>query len=182
MATKKTVSIRTQEQDPSFVHYEAAIRLIHDRKFDKARDALLKILASGAPQHVCDRARVHLGACQSKLSDSRPTAKAPEEQYDAAIVLMNEGKNDDARAAMDKIVKSHPDADFAHYGLALLHCAGSRVEEALRHLGRAIELNPRNRIQARNDGDFQNMADDPRFTELLYPEAAADTTSPHWRS
>jgi len=31
-------------------------------------------------------------------------------------------------------------------------------------------MNPHNRFQARNDSDFQNMADDPRFTELLYPE------------
>jgi hypothetical protein len=40
----------------------------------------------------------------------------------------------------------------------------------LKNLGEAIRLNPQNRFQARNDSDFQNMADDPRFTELLYPE------------
>jgi hypothetical protein len=27
------------------------------------------------------------------------------------------------------------------------------------------------RLRARGDSDFQDMADDPRFTELLYPEA-----------
>ena len=37
-------------------------------------------------------------------------------------------------------------------------------------LARAIELNPRLRIQARTDPDFLDMVDDPRFTELLYPE------------
>ena len=41
-----------------------------------------------------------------------------------------------------------------------------------RHLSRAIELNNQNRIQARSDSDFQDMADDPRFTELLYPEVS----------
>jgi hypothetical protein len=40
----------------------------------------------------------------------------------------------------------------------------------LEHLTEAIRRNPRNRIQARSDSDFQDMADDPRFTELLYPE------------
>jgi len=25
-------------------------------------------------------------------------------------------------------------------------------------------------LQARNDSDFKNMTDDPRFTELIYPE------------
>ena len=40
----------------------------------------------------------------------------------------------------------------------------------MKHLGEAIRLNPGNRIQARNDSDFQSLFDDPRFTELLYPE------------
>jgi hypothetical protein len=44
------------------------------------------------------------------------------------------------------------------------------AEPCLEHLAKAIELSPRNRIQARSDSDFQDMADDPRFTELLYPE------------
>jgi len=40
-------------------------------------------------------------------------------------------------------------------------------------LNEAIKLNPSNRFQARSDSDFNNMADDPRFTELLYPEPGA---------
>jgi hypothetical protein len=43
-------------------------------------------------------------------------------------------------------------------------------ERCLEHLTEAIRLNGRNRIQARSDSDFQDMSDDPRFTELLYPE------------
>jgi len=38
-------------------------------------------------------------------------------------------------------------------------------------------LNPQNRFQARNDSDFQQMADDPRFTELLYPEPGESSVS-----
>jgi hypothetical protein len=30
------------------------------------------------------------------------------------------------------------------------------------------------RFQARNDSDFQNLAEDPRFTELLYPDPGAE--------
>ena len=45
-----------------------------------------------------------------------------------------------------------------------------QAEECLQHLGRAIELNPQNRILARRDSDFGDMSDDPRFTEMLYPE------------
>ena len=44
------------------------------------------------------------------------------------------------------------------------------AQACLENLTEAIRQNPRNRIQARSDSDFQNMADDPRFTVLLYPE------------
>ena len=49
------------------------------------------------------------------------------------------------------------------------------VEDALRHLDEAIRMNPAIRFQARNDSDFQNLAEDPRFTELLYPDPGADS-------
>ena len=63
-----------------------------------------------------------------------------------------------------------PEADYAFYGLALLDSITGRAQECLQNLAKAIELNPRNRLQARADNDFQSMVDDPRFTELLYPE------------
>ncbi len=52
----------------------------------------------------------------------------------------------------------------------MLEAITGRTQECLQSLSQAIELNPRNRLQARVDNDFQNMVDDPRFTELLYPE------------
>ncbi len=52
----------------------------------------------------------------------------------------------------------------------MLEAITGRVQDCLNNLARAIELNPKNRLQARVDNDFQNMVDDPRFTELLYPE------------
>jgi hypothetical protein len=48
------------------------------------------------------------------------------------------------------------------------------VEDSLRHLNDAIRLNPGLRFQARNDSDFQNLVEDPRFTELLYPDPGAE--------
>ena len=68
--------------------------------------------------------------------------------------------------------RKNPKTDYAHYGLAVLNSITGQAEECLDHLARAITLNPQNRIQARSDIDFNDMADDPRFTELLYPEAS----------
>jgi len=85
---------------------------------------------------------------------------------------MNAGQYDQARVHMEKILKQNPKADFGYYGLAVVDCLSGQVESSLKNLGEAIRLNPHNRFQARNDSDFQNMADDPRFTELLYPETS----------
>jgi tetratricopeptide (TPR) repeat protein len=98
------------------------------------------------------------------------TFLTPEEHYDYAVSQLNTGYYEEAREQFNAILAAHPEADYAYYGLALLDAMTSRTQECLDNLAHAIELNSRNRLQARVDADFQNMADDPRFTELLYPE------------
>ncbi len=55
--------------------------------------------------------------------------------------------------------------------MAVLASMTGEAENCLQQLAEAIGLNAKNRIQARSDSDFQDMFDDPRFTELLYPES-----------
>ncbi len=108
--------------------------------------------------------------CQSKLVESTRDFANDEEQYDYAISLLNTGDYGEARDHFEIILDNNPSADYAYYGLAALNSMTGQVEECLEHMAKAIELNPRNRIQARTDRDFHNMIEDPRFTELLYPE------------
>jgi outer membrane protein assembly factor BamD (BamD/ComL family) len=149
--------------------YETAVRLMRDGKYEKAKTALEALLTAGAGD-MLDRIRVHMTACQRQLEKNQISFSSPEEQYDYAISLLNTGYYEDAREHFEAILKKHPGADYSHYGLAVMHSLTGRAEDCLEQLGRAIELNPRNRIQARLDSDFQEMFDDPRFTELLYPE------------
>jgi tetratricopeptide (TPR) repeat protein len=167
--------------DPRFSqaveNYEAAVKALQERKFERAK-ALLKKVIEGPSTELADRAVVHLSICNQQLARSSTAFKTPEEHYDFAVSLMNQGKYDDSRAHLEKILKQHPKADYAIYGLAVLDCLTGRVEDALRHLDEAIRLNAALRYQARNDSDFQNLADDPRFTELLYPEPGTDFSPP----
>jgi tetratricopeptide (TPR) repeat protein len=149
--------------------YQAALQFIQDGKFEKARAALEKLLPD-APPEIAERARVYLAVCQRNSRSEELAFKTPEERYDYAISLLNAGSFEDARDQFEAILRDSPRADFAHYGMALLNSMTGQAEEALDHLGRAIEINPAARIQARSDPDFVDMADDPRFTELLYPE------------
>ena len=149
--------------------YQTGLQLMQERKFDKARLVFEKLGAAGPPE-LMERVRVYLIACQRHGHQSPLTFDDPGEQYDYAVSLLNTGNYEEAREQFDSILAGDSRSDFAHYGLAILESMTGQAEECLDHLSRAIKLNPKNRIQARTDSDFQDMADDPRFTELIYPE------------
>lgn len=150
-------------------HYESALRLMQERKFEKARSAFEKLLQA-SPTDMAERVRVHMCACERQLVESKANFGSLEEQYDYAISLLNTGYYDDAREQFTGILKKNKDADYAYYGLSVLSSMTGERDSCLEHLTEAIRLNSRNRIQARSDSDFQDMSDDPRFTDLLYPE------------
>lgn len=149
--------------------YEQAVKFMQAQKFDKGK-ALLEKVVNAPIRELADRASVHLNICNQQLSKVTNTFKSPEEHYDYAISLMNMGDYVGCREHLEKLTNQHPKLDFVWYGRAVLDCLTGRFPEALQHLTESIRLNKNNRFQARNDSDFRNLADDPRFTELLYPE------------
>lgn len=150
-------------------NYQAGLKAMQEHKFEKAKALFQKVIASG-PRELADRAAVHLSTCNQRVARSTTTFKTPEEHYDYAVSLMNIGDYVGAREHLDKILKQNPKLDYAVYGLSVLNCLTGHFEDSLKELAEAIRLNAGNRFQARNDSDFQSLADDPRFTELIYPE------------
>jgi len=157
--------------------YEVGLRAMQEHKYDKAKTQLQKV-AAGTNRELGDRATVHLNACNQQLERTANQFKTSEEHYDYAVSLINLGDYVGAREHLDKLSKSVPKADYVAYGLAALDCLTGHVEDSLRNLARAIGLNPALRFQARNDSDFQNLSEDPRFTELLYPDPGAELPLP----
>ena len=152
--------------------YESAVRLLQDGKFEKAHTAFHQMLTS-APPELADRIRMYIAACAQQQAAKNAVGtkfSSTEEHYDYAVSLLNEGNYEDARGEMKRIISANGKADYAFYGLAVLSSMTGDAHTCLEQLTEAIRLNPQNRIQARADSDFQDMADDPRFTELLYPE------------
>jgi len=150
-------------------HYQAAVHLLQLGKFEKALAALEK-LSPEAPVEIRDRCRIYIATCHRQLEKTKLAFLTPEEHYDYAVSQLNTGYYEEAREQFHAILTVHPAADYVHYGLAVLDAITGRSQDCLSNLARAIEINPRNRLQARVDTDFQAMSDDPRFTELLYPE------------
>jgi tetratricopeptide (TPR) repeat protein len=150
--------------------YEQAMELFHKQKLYRASQLLEKVVA-GPSKELADRARVHLRICQRRLQEpAAPVLRTADDFYHHGVAMMNLGRWDEARQALEKARKMAPRADYVVYALAALDCLTGETESALENLRLAIELRPENRYQARNDEDFSYLQDDPRFTELLYPE------------
>ncbi|MGA6981659.1 MAG: hypothetical protein WCC95_13430 [Candidatus Sulfotelmatobacter sp.] len=182
MAQKATPKKSAMADDPraaqALQNYETGLRALQEHKFEKAKPLFQKVLAGGSKE-LSDRATIHLSICNQHLDrSSAQQFKTVEEHFDYAVSLMNVGDYVTAREHMDKLVKQSPKTDFVIYGLAALDCLTGHVEDSLRRLDEALRLNAALRYQARNDTDFHNLAEDPRFTELLYPDPAADLPSP----
>jgi tetratricopeptide (TPR) repeat protein len=150
--------------------YESALKLMQSGKFEKAHQAFSQMLES-APQDLGDRIRMYIAACVAQIEKGSTKFETSEERYDYAISLLNDGHYEDAREQFQKILAQNESADYAFYGLALLASMTGDTQECIDKLREAIKLNGQNRLQARADSDFETVSEDPRFTELLYPEA-----------
>lgn len=151
--------------------YESTIKLMYSGKYEKAHATFNEMLAV-APDGLADRIRMYIATCVSHITKGESKFETHEERYDYAISLLNQGHYEDAREHFEAILLATENtADYAFYGLALLSSMTGETQRCIEHLTEAIRLNAQNRIQARSDSDFDGVADDPRFTELLYPEA-----------
>jgi tetratricopeptide (TPR) repeat protein len=180
MAQKPTAK-KPMAEDPRYTQalqsYEAGLRAMQEHKYDKAKPHFQKVVAGGV-RELMDRASVHLNTCTQHLDRSAATQfKSSEEHFDYAVSLMNVGDYVTAREHLEKLLKQNSKSDYVVYGLAALDCLTGHVEDSLRRLDEALRLNAQLRFQARNDSDFQNLAEDPRFTELLYPDPGGDLDS-----
>ncbi len=107
---------------------------------------------------------MHVKIAEQRMKPSHEqNPRTAEEHYQRGVAMMNIGRWDDARESLDKARKAAPKADHIHYALAALDCLTGEADSALANL-------KVNRYHARNDEDFAFLQEDPRFTELLYPE------------
>jgi len=150
--------------------YEEALTLFQQQKFQRAKQTLERV-AEGPSQELGERARVHIRICDQRISrPPAPVLKSAEDHYTQGVALMNLGRWDDAREHLDRARKAAPKADHIVYAMAVLDCLTGEADSAMDNLKIAIQLRPENRYHARNDEDFAFLQEDPRFTELLYPE------------
>jgi tetratricopeptide (TPR) repeat protein len=145
--------------------FETAVRYFHKESYGKAKE-ILKKLADTAPPEVADRARVHLRLCERRSA----TASAPKtaaDNYLFGVAELNAGRPESATGYLEKAHQQEPGREDVCYILAASYALQGKAEAALELLKAAVDLQPRNRFQARYDPDFRSLAGNPRFQELV---------------
>jgi|SRR5208283_5054959 len=168
-AAKQAGAASTPDARQQLAAFEAAMKRFHERHLAQARE-LFATAAAGPESDVSNRARQHMAMCDRRLQQETGKPQSAEEYYNYGVALINVRKLPDARTNLERALALAPKADHVHYALALAQALGGDLETARGHLERAIELEPRNRLIARQDADFASIARHPMFHALLYPE------------
>ncbi len=145
------------------------MKLFHARNLRDAR-SLFQQACDGPERDVANRARMHMAMCDQRLQESTINLLSTEDYYNYGVALLNTRNVAEARKHLEKALQMAPGSDHIHYALAAAHALGGDSPRAYENLKRAIELDPRNRLMARQDSDLAHLANQPPFDSLLYPE------------
>jgi len=160
---------RASSPETQLANFEAASKLFHTRRFREAHELFLRA-AEGSERDVAHRARLHAAMCAQRFQQPEVRCETVEDHYNYGVALLNARKVEEARAHLEQALQMAPDSEHIHYALAGAYALTGDAGRAHEHLKRAIELDPKNRIMARQDGDFANVAGQAQFHALLYPE------------
>lgn len=175
IATAREISVATKERKArsqrALKIYEAGVTAVQKRKFAVAEKALNEIINDYPEEReLQERARLYLTVCQREL---HPTVSEPtslDERVYAATVALNSGAVSIAVEHLKAVATEKPADPNVHYMLAVAYALSLDTPASIAHLERAIELNPDNRLLARQEPDFENIHEDDRFQELTAPE------------
>ena len=105
---------------PSSTIRRALLLLQQAKHSKKALMAFEKLAWEPLHPTLAERCRVYVVACHRELSKTKLVFASPEEQYDYAVSLLNTDYYEEARDQFAEILRGHPSADYALYGLAVL--------------------------------------------------------------
>ena len=161
------------DQDEAFGHFEKAVGFFHEKKYEAAVEHLEKAIAETDTRQLADRARQYLQICRDRL-EKEPEV---EDLYLAAVMEKNRGRLDSALELCEKHGGDPEKDEKLAYLLASIRALSGDEDEAIEHLARAIELEPRNRVHAYHDADFASLREHEALARLLGATPPAPTSS-----
>lgn len=145
--------------DPAVDQFAEAMKLLQAGEWEKAKQALEPVVADSDLPEVAERARQMLRVCDRHLSE----AARVKDDFLAAVFEKNQGNFD---AALKLCAKHQGDERFA-YLEASIHAVRKNLGETVTALTRAVEMNPKNRVYAYHDPDFEAIRRKPELEAIF---------------
>lgn len=148
--------------------YEEAVSLFAQSKLPEALKRFLDAAKGPAP-HISDKARSYAQVCERRTASFDLKLHTAEDHFNYGVERLNARDVDKAKDHLGRALKLQPDADHVLYTMALCCGLAGDPSAACENLKRAIDLEPRNRILARQDPEFAALASQfPAVRALLF--------------
>jgi tetratricopeptide (TPR) repeat protein len=147
--------------------YEEAYRLFRSQNFAQAKTAFERAI-DGPKRELTHNARLHISMCERRMQSAPAEFSTAEENYNYGIARLNARELPGARRYFEAALSLAPNGDHIYYGLALCCGLSGDLQGCYENLKRAIDLQPKNRLIARQDQDFNTIVQHPVFHQLLY--------------
>ncbi len=163
---------RQQKTEEIYRLYEEALRLLHQKEYEEAHSLLLEVSSFFADEpEVLARVEAYVKVCETNLAEEKAPPKTAESMFDLGVLHHNAGHY---KAALDCFVKAlklaNGDQDHIYYAMAASEIPLGNIDTALKNLRKSIEIREENRFVARNDPDFEPLAQNREFQALVRPQ------------
>lgn len=148
--------------------FERATALFRKGKFTDAQ-ALFEQAAQGPNRSMAHSAAVHAQVCIRKVAEPDPVLETAESHYDYGVALLNSRELEKAEKHLRKALSGSGQHDHVHYALALCRALQGDLAGAGDELERALEIDPRTRMVALHDPEFQPWLNRSPIREILKP-------------
>lgn len=163
LEAKDSASIRALPPDPQLGIFEKGLKALHQNKWKEASQFFERILEETEESDLAQRSRRYLGVCRQNLAKTRARDEDP---FLLAVYESNRGNYDAALALCSRGGRQSKDERFAYLAASVYSLQGD-LEKAAKFLALAIELNPKNRIHAYHDSDFDALRDSSEHRHLF---------------
>ncbi|MBM3293568.1 MAG: tetratricopeptide repeat protein [Candidatus Aminicenantes bacterium] len=163
---------KKDEYQKTLAAYAEAMKEFRKGKPERAAEAFRSFLEKfPSEKEFVDRAKTYLEIASSRLQGSKEAGppKTVEEFRLAAVVMLNEGRNEEALALCQKGLKLSPDDAKLHFLSAQALCRSGQLDNALEALHKALQIDKSLRILAQNEAAFEAVRDDKKFNLLTRP-------------
>ena len=148
--------------------YEKGLKALQRKHYDGAATAFRQVLKQFPEEReLHERARLYLNVCERETGPRVRKPRSVDERILAATLALNRRNVDEALSLLQSTASSHRKHDHLQYMLALAHALRNDVETAAGHLAQAIALNPSNRLQAKQEPDFDSIRGTKPFLDAI---------------